>query len=94
MGNQQYFSVVIVVVMLALGLTLTVDDFKRVAERRARLDRGRWALSTVTVKASFEAAQRSEPSTSTPPASHPGGETTRRTDTAYLPLLQRPVDRP
>lgn len=37
MGNQQYFPFVIVVVMLALGLTLTVDDFKRAATLRRPL---------------------------------------------------------
>lgn len=36
MGNQ-YFPLVIAVVMLALGLTLTVDDFKRAATMRRPL---------------------------------------------------------
>lgn len=35
--NNQYFPLVVVVVMLALGLTLTIDDFKRAATLRRPL---------------------------------------------------------
>src|SRR5271167_1793401 len=35
--NNQYFPLVVVAVMLALGLTLTVDDFKRAASLRRPL---------------------------------------------------------